>query len=66
MSPWCLDLLDKIALLLIILPLRSSVGSGFLTKALIPVGGTSALRFLGIPQSGSLTLASTKKDCEIV
>lgn len=28
--------------------------------------GTSALLFLGIPQSGSLTLASKKKDCEIV
>lgn len=33
-----LCLLDKIALLWITLPLRSSVGSGFLTKVLIPVG----------------------------
>lgn len=38
MFPQCLDLLDKIALLWVILPLRSSLGSGFLAEALTPVG----------------------------
>lgn len=38
MSPQCLDLLDKIAPSWVILPLRSSLGSDFLAKALMPVG----------------------------
>lgn len=38
MSTQCLDLLDKIALLWVILPLRSSLGSGFLARVLTPVG----------------------------